>query len=252
MYKKQLFTLFLLCLALMAATLSGQAHADGPEQTEEIVVFEPQDESGTNQRALTAVTRRLQGFPWRRGETWKYSQDLHGSANNGLDFGTPDGRVGKIYAADSGQLLSVDSCTLIIKRSDGLRHGYHHVVIDPALKMQFDRYKRGERGPVNVSFQTYLGTTALCGGSNGHHVHFWLYDEATKSDQKAFNPIGFLFADWTLSKQRDTSEGTPNESLRDPKTGYDYPFQKASQIICAGQTWQNGRNICTGSKIYFQ
>ncbi|OYE00242.1 M23 family metallopeptidase [Nostoc sp. 'Peltigera membranacea cyanobiont' 232] len=183
------------------------------------------------------TNRRVQGFPWATGQTWKYSQDLHGSINNGLDFGTPNGVAGDVYSVDSGTVYRVtDNCTIIIKRADGLYHGYHHVKPDSTIT-------EGKQ----VSYQTKLGTTALCGGSNAHHVHFWLYDQNTVNKQKSFSPIGFYFGNWQLTQEQDSSE--PPGSGNYPVSGYDYVLKNGTTIACAGTTMQYGKNICTTNQL---
>lgn len=182
------------------------------------------------------TNRRVQGFPWATGQTWKYSQDLHGSINNGLDFGTPNGAAGNVYSVDSGIVQSANDCTIIIKRSDGLYHGYHHVKPDPSITKN-----------KLVSYQTKLGTTALCGGSNAHHVHFWLYDANTVNKQKSFSPIGFYFGNWQLTQERDSNEALGSGNY--PVSGYDYVFKNGTTVACAGTTIQNDKNICTTNQL---
>lgn len=180
------------------------------------------------------VTRSIKGLPWKSRQSWKYSQDTHGSVNNGFDFGTPDGKAGAVYAVDSGTVKAVTDCYIVIRRSDGLWHGYQHVAKAANIKVGS-----------TVTYQTYLGTTSLCGGSTGHHVHFWLYDDNTQSNQKGFNPIGVSFAGWVLTKERDESEPLAPANWPDPKSGYDYVMRKGTAVACAGTTMQKGRNICT-------
>lgn len=185
--------------------------------------------------AQSVTNRKVQGFPWKEETSWVFSQDLHGSINNGLDFATPDGAAGDVYSVDSGTVYWYDDCTIIIKRADGLYHGYHHVKPDSNV---------AEGQP--VSYQTKLGTTSICGGSRGHHVHFWLHDESTSAIQKSdlntktrkdFNLDGFHFGDWQLRKERDFHESNGN--------GYDYVFKKGKTVACAGSTIQEDGNICT-------
>lgn len=177
------------------------------------------------------TNRQLQGLPWKTGETWKYSQDIHGSRNNALDFATPDGQPRDVYSVDNGEVIEIfDSCTIVIKRSDGLHHAYHHV--QPTVS----------KGTI-VGYQTKIGTTSLCGTSTGHHLHFYMYDQNTVTSQKSFNPIGFKFGEWELVKQRDESESLASGS--DPISGYDYPLKKGTTIACAGTTTVSGKNICT-------
>lgn len=180
--------------------------------------------------AQSITNRKVQGFPWAVGQTWKYSQDLHGSINNALDFGTPNGGKGDVYSVDSGTVVSVNSCTIKIKRADGLHMAYHHVQPSPEIIP-------GK----SVFYQTKLGTTSLCGGSRGHHVHYFFYDQSTISNHKGFDPNGFYFGDWQLQKERDSSENNGN--------GHDYVLKNGAIVACAGSTIQNDRNICTTKQL---
>lgn len=189
--------------------------------------------------AQGVINRSVQGFPWKDGETWKYSQDLHGSVNNALDFGTPNGTPADVYSVDDGVVHSVNDCTIIVKRSDGLYIGYHHVTPSPEIIPK-----------KSVSYQTKLGTTSLCGTSTGHHLHFWMHDESTADNHKKFNLIGFNFGDWQLTKERDFNEVLKEGA--DPISGYDYVLRNGSTVACAGSTTQEGKDICTTNSLLHQ
>lgn len=228
-------TVFTVILALALTT----SFASAGVPTNQILDHSPTSDSFINYN-VTYSNRAVDtvGLPWKQGETWNYSQDMHGSDNNGLDFGTPNGKAGNVYAVASGVVEKVTNCAIIIRRSDGLKHGYQHVAPDSKIK----------KG-VSVSGQTYLGKTALCDGSKGHHVHFWLHDDSTESNRHAFNPVGWSFGGWKLVKERDESEKLVKGP--DPSEGYDYVLKKRNDITCAGTTIQNKKNICTRSTIAY-
>ena len=192
-------------------------------------------------------TYSLSRFPLQDGTAIKYSQDMHGSANNGFDFATTNGQQGNVYTADSGIIVEAAETCIEIRRLDGLHHGYQH--IDPAdvayWSNKIDDY---------VPAGQYLGRTTTepgCGGnSDGHHLHFYVFDEATKNNPLEFIPIGVKLAGWEIVAELDSNEGSP-ASGNHPKLGYDYVLKNRNEIICAEETIQNGQNICTGNEFSY-
>jgi hypothetical protein len=196
--------------------------------------------------ATTAATYQLPGLPWKTSETWTYAQDMHGTGNNGFDFGTPKGIASAVYTADAGTVIAASSTCIEIQRADGLRHGYQHIDANDVAKFNRDYLWKSVPKGTKIGMTT---TRSGCNGySGGHHVHFYLYDEATKNNKRSFMPFGTSMNGWIFSIERDYNEREVSGSH--PKSGYDYPLKKGNQIACAGTTTQNGRNICTTNQIY--
>lgn len=193
------------------------------------------------------------GLPWTVGETWTYNQDLHGVVSNAVDLGTPNGESSIVRSVDEGIVVYATQTCIAFKRGDNVYHGYQHIT-----STDIAQWAVGD----TVDYQGIIGHTTTQGGcsgtSNGHHVHFWIYDQATAGNNKNFDPIASSFDGWVLWRLHDYSEAqnpppsSPPSSY--PVVGYDYPFIKDGLVICpnGGSTKDaNGNEMCEGHTILF-